>query len=349
MIDASTSLGELMQSPSMAPVSPNVPLRAVLSEAICAVPENIIRARFCQYVGLPNIVRLRNKFRGHKLIICGGGASIQDTLGRIRSAKKLSRKVCIAAVNKTHDWLIERGIVPDFGILCDPRYHVVDYMTPHPKTLYLLGMTLQPGVVEKFQAAGSSYAMWLPQTNPGDREFMIERFPPTKGYSHAFITGSSTIGLRSIPLGTVLGFEDFELHGFDSCFASADGFDKIQKLYAYAKPESTQEMRDINIEDPQDGTSFRCVSNNNMTNQADEFYSVLKKAETFTIDGKRHRQSITVTGDGVIPWIAYKCGRHLDMDGMRRKYGNYKSFDYRINLDHPQNKSKLKDAQHAAA
>ncbi len=331
------------------PMTDAAPLRDVLPVAACAVPENILRSRFCQHVGLPNVVRYHNKYRGHKLIICGGGASLQDTLGRVRSAQRMSKKVCIAAVNKTHDWLIERGIVPDFGILVDPRPHVINYQTPHPKTLYLLGSTLDPLVVEKFQEAGAEYAMWLPQTNKGDKEFMLERFPASKGYSHAFVTGASTVGLRTISLMTILGFEDFELHGFDSCFSTAKTIQDVQQLYAYAKPESTHERRDININDPMDGTGFRCVSNDNMTNQASEFYDILKKAENFIMDGKRYRQTIRVAGDGAIPWLAYKVGKHMDMPAMEKKYGKYQLFDYRVDMNSKENVSLIKDNKHAAA
>ncbi len=310
-------------------------LDKIMSPAQCVYPPNVMQARIAKNVWRKTVADMAGMYRGEKVLVCGGGYSITDTLGRIAQARKHSKRVKIAAVNKTHDWLIQRGIVPDFGILCDPRPHVVGYMTPHPKVTYLLGVTLDDAVFDLFREHDARFRTWTPINTVGgdgvmgDKEYCSTHFPPQKGYTHVMITGGSTVGLRAVPLLSVIGFEQFELHGFDSCFAPLNSPTDTPAMYAYEKPESTQEHVDRHVVDPQTGAQFRFFANNNMTNQAREFVPIWHKSKNFYVDGKRLKQEIKVAGDGLIPWLAYRLGAHVDMDAMKKKYDHKSVFDYR--------------------
>lgn len=274
----------------------------------------------------PSITELIGQLKGKKIFVCGGGASIQDTLSRIHTKRRVSHKVRIAAVNKTHDWLISKNIIPDYGILSDPRPHVLDYITPHPKCTYLLAACLDEKVFKKFE--GFNYKLWIPINEELDTPYLVDHLPSEDGWEHAFVAGASTVGLRTVPLFTICGVTDYELHGFDSCYKSANCKEDAQMLYAYDKPESDYEVIDVTAMSRETNEGFRCITNKNMANQMREFPWFIEKSREFTMnnikDGvavEQHvDQNITVAGDGVIPWLAWKEGIHINPSAMLKKY-----------------------------
>ena len=99
-------------------------------------------------------------------------------------------------------------------------------------------------------------------------------------------------------------------------------------LYAYDKPESDYEVIDVTAMSRETNEGFRCITNKNMANQMREFPWFIEKSREFTMnnikDGvavEQHvDQNITVAGDGVIPWLAWKEGIHVDPIAMLKKY-----------------------------
>lgn len=337
-------------APVVIPLKPDaqgrVPLDDTMSDAIGVGAGAPLWRHYARspYFKFPSVAHLANSYLGQKLVIVGGGMSARRTVAKYRTMSKATRGVCIAAPNKSHDWLVKQGIIPDFGVLVDPRPHVVGYIRPRKDVLYLLGLSLADEVFEKFLKAGAAFATWIGVNHPDDEKTVVGLYPPEKGYAHAFVTGLSTVGFRMVTMGSLLGFTDFELHGFDSCYAPfrtnaelAAAYHKancitdqepIAGLYAYAKPESEYEMRDTTFE-AEDGSTFRFMGNNNMTVQARNYADFLIRPNRWKVDGVYLRQDVKVAGDGIIPWMAYKAGRHLDMTAMERKYGYIKDFDYR--------------------
>lgn len=273
-----------------------------------------------------SVTELIGKLKGKKIIVAGGGTSLQSTLPRIQTKRRVSHRVRIAAVNKTHDWLISKNIVPDFGVLSDPRPHVLNYMTPHPKCTYLLAACLDPTVFERFE--GFDYKIWVPINEELDSGYIIDKLPSDDGWEHAFVAGASTVGLRTVPLFTVCGVTEFELHGFDSCYAPTDTQENMDNLYAYDKPESDYEHLDVTAVSRETQEGFRCITNKNMANQMREFPHFLENSRNFTMnnvkDGvaleQRVTQTIKVAGDGVVPWLAWKEGCHTNPQEMEKKY-----------------------------
>jgi len=276
----------------------------------------------------PSIVDEIGTLSGKKIIVVGGGSSVADTLPRIRSRRRVSSQVKIVAANKSHDWLISKGMVPDYGVLSDPRPHVLNYMTPHKDCTYFLAACLDPIVFERFQ--GYDYKLWVPVNEEDDPPALIEALPSDDGWEHAFVSGGSTIGLRIPPMFSILGANDFEMHGLDSCYQPAETEDDALHLYAYDKPESDYELIDVTAVSRETEAQFRCITNKNMANQMREFPWFLDKAKAFVLnnvqDGliseKTVEQKVTVAGDGVIPWLAWKAGCHLTPDAMQKKHGN---------------------------
>lgn len=303
------------------------PLSEVIRPSVGCISEDENRERLGQALALdlPSVATLKGKYAGQKLIICGGGASLEQTLLDIRRARRRSKRVKILAVNKTHDWLIEKGIIPDFGVLMDPRAHLVDYMTPHRGVTYLFGASVDKRIFERF--SGRNVYLWYPigtaRDEPYVRDLLRRRYP---WKSVAMIPGPSTVGLRSVHLGMdILGFTSIELHGFDSCYDPKSG-----TLWPYRKDVTFEPMKiDFSVVSKTDGTQFKCVSNPDMARQVYEFDKMIELLIASVKNGRRrYLPNITVAGDGAIPWMAWKNNGHATPGRMMEKYGYAAIFDY---------------------
>lgn len=282
-----------------------------------SLEEHQRRLVYAQRYPIPSLVTIAHKYHGKRLIICGGGASLKATLPAIRKRLKLSKNTYVMACNKTHDWLLSKGIKPDFGIMLDPKEWVKDYMTPTKGVKYLIGSTCHESVLHKFKDHDAY--IWHPIGDMSD-EPMLRRMFPNQGM--AMVSGYSTVGLRSVYVADALGFDECELHGFDSCYDP-----EAKDLYAYRK--------DVTVHDPfgvtlkaNDGTSFKCVSNRMMGRQIGEFKKMAAEMAQAQKLGHVRKFGMKVAGDGAIPWQAWKMGIHTNPDTMLAKYGTTGEYNY---------------------
>lgn len=217
--------------------------------------------------------------RGCALIV-GGGPSLTDMLPGLRFHHR--RKGIIFALNGAHDWLMERGIVPDFHVLLDARQENVRFVQkPHKAVTYLIASQCHPEVFEALK--GQNVIQWnacLP--NPDyDRE-IAEAF---KHKPVMMVGGGSTVGLKTINLTYLWGFRKIHLYGFDSSYR--DG-----KNHAYRQDINDAESL---VEVTESGKTFTCAPW--MARQAGEFQGQLVQLQGLGV-------SIHVHGDGLIPWIS---------------------------------------------
>lgn len=278
------------------------------------------RLAYAQRYPLPSMALIAHKWAGERVIICGGGASLTKSLPAIRTRRKLSKRTKIMACNKTHDFLLSKGIVPDFGIMLDPKEWVKDYMTPHRDVIYLLGSTLHPDVLDKFKEAKAKAYIYHP-IGDGDSDYLLSLFPAHQN-TMAMIAGYSTVGLRSVYASEVLGFDEIHLHGFDSCYDPG-----AKDLYAYAKPNTVHDPMGICVQ-ASDGTEFKAISNRMMSRQVTEFQDMVYALHSAIQNQHMRPISLKVAGDGAIPWLAWKLGIHANPELMQAKYGKAPVFDY---------------------
>lgn len=287
----------------------------------------------------PSSAALSAKYEGQTAIIVGGGPSLLDTYDELRAQCIDRDKVKIFAPNKSHDFLIngkrktkktwERiPLVPDFGVLCDPSDFVVTYQTPHPKVQYLLASWCDKRVFARFLKAQAKAFIWVPvyENDGSDIEEIKRRQYPVPIH---FVSGGSTVGLRTINLALAFGFDEVDLYGFDACYAPLTE----KTLYAYDKPVIVHKMVDTAIRSRLDGTFFRYRTNEQMAKQAMEFDDMLDRLPEMRADNVRKQMTIRVHGDGLIPWLAWKASgpntliQHANPEKMYEKYGP-KSWDY---------------------
>lgn len=234
--------------------------------------------------------------------IIGGGPSINDNIKQIRRLKK--HGVNIVSVNKSHDWLLENGIIPWGQILLDPNEWVKDYVQrPRRDVRYFVASQCHESVFE----ALSDYPVFLwhaGQEFDGTAEpntYLRERWPTKRWYC---LPGKTTVGLRAMEVGHFLGANKFHLFGLDS--SRQDG-----KLHGYDKIDNRPNPPKLGVK--HNGRRFYFDTNADMARQQADFDKMLEDLPS-EIDSGRIRPEFTMTiyGSGLLPFFAAKLGLHAD-------------------------------------
>ena len=216
-------------------------------------------------------------------LIVGGGPSLKDSLMDLRFKKQ--RGGIVFALNGTHDWLIERGLIPDFHVLLDARPENVRFVkNPHKKVTYLISAQCHPSIFEALE--GHSVVMWVSCLEKESQEKIVgERF---RHKPIGMIAGGATVGLKAMYLAYLWGFRKMQFYGFDSSYRGEEN-------HAYRQDLNDKESR---IEVQAAGKTFICAPW--MAKQAVEFQKQLRQLSELGC-------SFSVHGDGLIPWI---CQQH---------------------------------------
>lgn len=151
----------------------------------------------CVAQGFPRFIGTRNEW----ISIVGYGPSLQETWQQITKP--------VMTVSGAHDFLLERGIVPDWHAEMDGRDHKTKHLEkPNQGTTYLMASICNPRMWEQLKgfnveywhcAHGQHVVDWIAKNDQGS----------------ALVAGGSTIGLTAIHLAGILGFRKFKLFGFD--------------------------------------------------------------------------------------------------------------------------------------
>jgi uncharacterized Rossmann fold enzyme len=215
-------------------------------------------------------------------LLVGGGPSLQESLPHLRLHQ--SRGGTIFALNATHDWLIDRGIVPDIHVLLDARPENAQFVQhPRKDVSYLVSSQCDAAVFNAL--AGFDVTQWVPWMD-GVTPLCRETEKPI-----VVVGGGNTVGLKAMCIAHILGYRKQHLYGFDSSYRG-------EANHAYPQPLNDGEAR---IEIIAAGRKFACARW--MARQAQDFQNQLPKLLQEGAD-------IHVHGDGLIPWIA----RHLQKE-----------------------------------
>lgn len=209
---------------------------------------------------------------GHAVIV-GGGPSAVRMLDEIRWRKEQGQT--IISLNGAHDWLRDHGIVSDWQVLLDARPENARFVARPTSACRFIASQCHPSV---FDAAGPNVMLW--HSNIEGLDAVI----PHDGRQEVFIGAGSTAGLCAMSVAMVRGYRMIHLYGFDSSFADEG--------HAYAQPEND---RDRPVDVICEGRSFRAAPW--MIAQANQFQVVAN-------DLANNGCTITVHGDGLLPWIA---------------------------------------------
>lgn len=219
--------------------------------------------------GLPEVAGCRR--HGHTLSVAGGGPSLSDT------AKQMTG--FIASVNGSLGYLLDKGIVPHICGILDPGSHMPDVITADRRVRYYVASICDPKVFDKLKDC--EVRLWHPTSVTGGTGLLELR-----GGDWLQIGGGSTMGLRWVNLGYILGFRTFHLHGLDSSFRG-------EATHAYADRDRTGDILTVG------GRRTRA----NFLEQVADFFDMLeifaREAEPVTFE---------VFGDGLLQdrWKAYQ-------------------------------------------
>src|SRR5690606_7072628 len=106
-----------------------------------------------------------------------------------------------------HDWLIERGLIPEFHVLLDARPENVRFVKkPHKKVTYLISAQCHPSIFEALE--GHSVIMWASCLETEEQEKVVgEKFPHKP---IAMVAGGATVGLKTMNLAYLWGFRKMQ-------------------------------------------------------------------------------------------------------------------------------------------
>lgn len=185
-----------------------------------------------------------------RVAIVGGAPSLKDTLPELQ--RERARGAVIVALNNTHDWLIDRGIVPSLHVMLDARRENADFLRrPRKAVTYLIAAQCHPDVFDALK--GHEVITWVADV-PGMRELADACGKPV-----TLIGGGSTVGLKAMMLFYLWGFRAHALFGMDSCY-------RDDAHHAYPQALNDRERR---IECEVHGQRFSCAPW--MLAQADDF------------------------------------------------------------------------------
>ena len=256
--------------------------------------------------------------------VIGGGSSINDEVSTIRRLKR--QGVAIVSVNKSHDWLLEHGIVPWAHVLLDPKEWVADYVKrPRKDVRYFVASQCHENVFDALE--GFPVFLWhagqdFPEDNVAEPDnYLREHCPPSKGHTWQIVPGGTTVGMRTPMLGhhMIDGVDVFHMFGMDSS-RGPEG-----KMHGYDKPEPPDAARGKQFLTHR-GKRYWFDTNSHMARQFEDFDGFLKDLKGH-FDAGRMRKSFKMKfyGSGLLPFYAAMLGLHASPECNRdpAKVGGY--------------------------
>ncbi len=212
---------------------------------------------------------------GHTLCVAGGGPSLEDTY------KKLDGY--IVSINASQTWLKDRNILPDACGILDPSPHVADLIDVDKRVRYYVAATCHPSVFDKLD--GCAVSLWYPSGTPGSAD-LVKELDPDSWFT---IGGGTTMGVRWLNLGYILGFRRYDLHGLDSSFRGG-------QTHAYPDRRDGDDEPSFKM----DGYATRM----NFQGQVADFFLTLKRF----LEDDIEPVAIEMFGDGLLQhkWREYR-------------------------------------------
>jgi hypothetical protein len=156
------------------------------------------------------MLKKRPKFNDKWASIVCYGPSLADTWKLIKRP--------IVTVSGAHDYLVRRGIVPDFHVDCDPREHKARMLqNPQAKTIYLMATVCHPKYWEVLK--GRQVRLWH-LINGDDLETVAWVMQNHPEGANSMIGGGSSVGQRAMNVMAALGYRRFNIHGMDCSFTT---------------------------------------------------------------------------------------------------------------------------------
>ena len=250
--------------------APIVPL--VIEYECCEVPENVRRnIRSTLKTEYQPFNSLLSDSNDREISICGFGPSLKDTYQSISGD--------VWACNGAHNWLIERGIIPKFGMFWDAADLVSKFVTPHKDVTYLVASRCNRSVFEALE--GHTVYVWHAKGDECLEELLIEsnRMEP-------MLCGGSAAVTRAMVVAMTMGYRKINLFGADSSYTEQT---HVEKSLVEEKPLRVRCLGEWFSSTPW------------LAGQVEDFKEL---APTMKLQGA----DLTVYGSGLLPRVADNMG-----------------------------------------
>lgn len=143
------------------------------------------------------------------IMVCYGPSIHETWRGAVNEAKYLGG--VIVSNSGAHDFLIKKGVIPNYHVEIDPREERAQFSDePHKDVEYLIASTCSPKLTEKL----ASYNMKLFHLNSGQESEVIYEHEPDA----VMTDGGACVSLRAMSLLYQMGHRYFSIYGFDCSF-----------------------------------------------------------------------------------------------------------------------------------
>lgn len=273
--------------------------------------EYIARIRRAQRSGMQSLMKLLGSEHSGEFerpsVVCivGGGPSLCDEVAVLRRMIKHGAKVL--AVNKSHDWLLRRGLRCDYAALLDPKPWVASYIDLRlaaakdtrrragkywASPRYLIASQCDDLVLKKFSPRRDSY-LWHAAAGLGESDVLKEEFA---GEPWVNVAGASVIGLRAVGIAHGLGFRSIHLFGIDGSMKPCADPRGTPALYAYDKPHIDATWRSFEVK-LTSGWTRAFTANHHMARSVYEFEDSMREWDAQIKQGRMEPFSVRVHGD----------------------------------------------------
>jgi len=232
-----------------------------------------------------------------RVCIVAFGPSLKHTWHTLRHERK-AFGAKIVSVSGSHDFLIERGIIPDYHIEVDPREHKGFFTrNPHPDVTYWPASCCHPTLINNLVESGCKLALWHVYNSDTDRKIVDKNGPDPDGW---LICGGGSVGCRAVNVMYTRGYRTFSMYGMDCSFDEHD---------QHAGPHSGKKHIEWNVRSGD--RWFR--SSANLVYTARGFFQnlrVLNEASAANdepfIEGTKDRVEMFFNGDGLLQSMAQR-------------------------------------------
>jgi hypothetical protein len=201
--------------------------------------------------------------KGGSCAVCANGPSL-------KTVYPLNRLQPVAALNGAWRSLVANGIMPTYVICYDPTPENATWFKDAPcSPVYLIGSRACPEVFEALR--GKNVRIWHMADKP-ELDAGISR--------NTVVYGGCTVGLHALNLLAALGFNHFDLYGYDSCYTLEGEHHATDQPWGLGEPLPFQVGDTMYIAEPW------------MAAQVQEFFKI--------VEANRHDYTVEVHSPGML-------------------------------------------------
>ena len=180
--------------------------RGVLANTADDIARNIEHALGLDYIPFFDL----HGTKSGAVAVVGSGPSLKSNWQELKTFKG-----DIIACNAACQFLLEKGITPQYMFCFDADPLVLEFFTPHKDITYLLASRVVPKAFEILK--GCRIVLW--HANGDER---IQEILEAKGVNEPMVAGGSAAVTRALVLAMPMGYKEIHVYGGDSSFASSE-------------------------------------------------------------------------------------------------------------------------------